>query len=495
MSAYRWNASVKNIMQPRITFVLVMVLCLVQAQHGAAAAQNSPPSVAPCTVTIPPDVDVIDGKEAYADVKPGDTLCIPAGTRPSMEIRNLRGKAGAPITIRNDGGQVHIQGGKFRYGVTLENNAYLRLTGTGVKQQCGAAYTAAQQQCGFIIAGFARAVEAVNNATDLEVDHLEATDSSEAAVKIKGDGKGVARQYVHHLYVHDIGKEGLYMGEAGNDQSLDIVRGLEVSYNLVERSGWDAINVKHTANDVQVHGNIIRDSGLLGVTNQDQGLSVGAGGSGDYYNNLIVNAFGPGLNIRTLPAGSKVYNNVVADSGGAGIYYQDGNNTQFFNNTLVNNRQGGIIGTPRAQGTAFDNVIVGSPVAINSPGVADDNNFVGTVADVKFVDAAAGDYRLQSDSPLIDQGRSSGLFPTSDRQDVTRPQGETTDLGAYEFEGVPAPSTSAEPARPTLQPLLLVVLLGIASMLLFVWRSGSSRSPRPLGIRTKPSPQYRRKHR
>lgn len=495
MSAYRWCVFVTNIAQLRISLVLV-VLCLVQGQHQAVVAQSAAPqNVAPCRVTITQDIDIIDGKDTYADVEPGDTVCIPAGTRGSLQIRNLRGKAGAPITIRNDGGQVRIQGGKFRHGITLENNAYLRLTGTGVREQCGAPYAADQQQCGFVISGFAKAVEAVNNSTNLEYDHLEGTQSSEAAFKIKGAGKSIARQYVHHLYAHDTSEEGLYMGEAGNDQSLDIVRGLEVSYNLVERSGWDAINVKHTANEVQVHHNVIRESGLLGVTNQDQGLSIGAGGSGDYYNNLIVKAFGPGLNIRTLPAGSKIYNNVIVDSGGAGIYYNAGNDTNFYNNTLINNQQGGIVGTLRARGAAFDNVIVGSPSAIEGPGITDDNNFVGTIADAKFVDAAGGDYRLQSDSPLIDAGRSSGLFPANDRQDVLRPQGTTTDLGAYEFEGDPAPPAAARSVWPTLPPLVLVVLFVITSMLVFVWRGHSPRSPRPFGVRTKLSPNHWRKHR
>lgn len=478
----------KKIMLPKNAALwksVVVALCLVwTSQHVVWAQPPAPTSVAACTLIISPEVEVVDGKTNYADVEPGDTLCIPAGSRESIEIRNLRGEAGAPITIRNHGGQVRIQGGTFRHGITLENNTHLRLTGTGVSDRCGAPYAVAEQQCGFVITGFSKAIEAINNPSNIEYDHIEATQSRDAAFKVKGDGKRVANHYVHHVYAHDISKEGLYMGESGEDGDINLVRGLEVSYNLVVRSGWDAINVKHTAGEVRVHHNVVLGSGLAGEMHQDQGLSIGAGGTGDYYNNTIMDAYGPGLNIRELPAGSNVYNNVIANSGKEGIRFSDGNDVRFFNNTLVNNQQAGINAAPHAAGEAFNNVIVGSPVAIEGANIRARDNFTGTVDAARFVDAQGEDFRLQNDSPLIDGGRASGTLPPFDRLGRPRTQGAKPDQGAYEFAGTPAPTVTDRSAWPVRWVFAVLVGMLTTTMLLFTRRSHTIGPPRPSGTHT-----------
>jgi hypothetical protein len=56
--------------------------------------------------------------------------------------------------------------------------------------------------------------------------------------------------------------------------------------------------------------------------------------------------------------------------------------------------------------------------------------------DPLFVDAANGDYRLSSDSPLIDQGVATTNVASTDLDGNTRTVGSAVDIGAYEYQEV-----------------------------------------------------------
>lgn len=117
------------------------------------------------------------------------------------------------------------------------------------------------------------------------------------------------------------------------------------------------------------------------------------------------------------PVQFEVSNSVHALNEGADI--------EFAINTgsLRHSRWDNLIGTPQSSGNNL------------SPGAA-----------TGFLDAANGDFRLRSDSALIDAGQSSALLPEVDLANLPRIAGSAADIGAYEwqpplfadgFEGVP----------------------------------------------------------
>ena len=75
-------------------------------------------------------------------------------------------------------------------------------------------------------------------------------------------------------------------------------------------------------------------------------------------------------------------------------------------------------------GSVFKNNLFTNSVQIGSGATQQNNGYRGT--DWRFVDAAAGDFRLRSDSPAIDNGLV--LSPYTDGY-----AGRAPDLGAYEF--------------------------------------------------------------
>ena len=68
-------------------------------------------------------------------------------------------------------------------------------------------------------------------------------------------------------------------------------------------------------------------------------------------------------------------------------------------------------------------------------GVTSDHNIVISEDDYAawFVNADSFNYRPLAECRAIDPGSSAGPFPTVDIEGIRRPQGETVDIGAYEY--------------------------------------------------------------
>src|SRR5574338_1453697 len=96
----------------------ILLLCFLffPAQATLSAVQPEGKAEGDCTYTIPNEVNTVDGLDNYAQVKPGDILCLPAGTRENIKLKNLHGAAGSPIIVRNSGGNVTITGTLFLTG-------------------------------------------------------------------------------------------------------------------------------------------------------------------------------------------------------------------------------------------------------------------------------------------------------------------------------------------------------------------------------------------
>ena len=135
-------------------------------------------------------------------------------------------------------------------------------------------------------------------------------------------------------------------------------------------------------------------------------MIIATGSDNAVYNNVIY-GIGPGgygnagINVYQAPA-AKIYNNTVYGSAGSGVYVDGGHQTQVMNNILFGNAWG-------------DFVDYGSETDAS-------NNLT---SDPRFVNAAARDFSLRSDSPAIDRGCLS--VRGSDRQD-RHPATQRSDL-------------------------------------------------------------------
>jgi|GEM_PF-980498 len=193
---------------------------------------------------------------------------------------------------------------------------------------------------------------------------------------------------------------------------------ISTSNNLIEGSVISNNNTGYGVHIYEEEGgrrannNIVRNNRIFanGYATGGAGIIMGSGDGNTAYNNLI---YGNAQGIKVAyfnPLNTTVYNNTIYNNTGYGIEVEsDSKNVVVRNNIFYAN------GGPEIQDYGVGSVT--------------DHNLVGT--DPKFVNAAAGDFRVQSGSPAIDAGITvSGV--TTDIFGTPRPQGPAYDLGAVE---------------------------------------------------------------
>jgi hypothetical protein len=290
----------------------------------------------------------------------------------------------------NSGGRVVITDSS-KYGIVIRNSRYFRLTGSGDSSH----------QYGIEVSDVETGVRAGWKSSDMEIDHLEVKsvagqgiltsskssceDGSDNSYDFDGDGRVAYdpadqisqanftqfNTVIHNNFIHDIGDEALYIGSnrtvyadysqgsptncrRGSANPLHpLLKGVEIYFNTIQRTGRDAINVKGAPQGCRVHHNSITEDSMARMGNgQDGGIDIGLNSRCDVYNNVIQSGYGRGLSLNGI--GGRVYNNLITDPGrgfdsddrrASGIHVHmgtTGGSYEIFRNTIVSPRSFGI---------------------------------------------------------------------------------------------------------------------------------------------------------
>lgn len=392
-----------------------------------------------------------------AAVPAGAIIYIPAGKRDALLLKNIKGTVDKPITVINQGGKVTISAtASASYGLKAQNCQFFKILGNGAS---GVKY-------GIDITGANIGVTMDDRSTELEIGNIEVRNSGFAGIMAKTDPScDVATQrghftmsnvILHDNYVHQTGGEGFYIGNSfyadgvslacGNVLPHDVVNA-KVYNNIVDSTGCEGIQVGSATVGAEIYNNTVKSPGLKPfAAGQDNGIQIGEGTGGKCYNNLIKNA--PGNGIIVLGLGDNlVYNNYILNSGGHGIFadsrYTPGPNFQFINNTIIAPALDGIKLNSETipMNTVINNVIIipGTGIAVNrkskSVKLISLNNYTSRdVNACQFVNYGAGDYHLQSTSPLINAGADVLIYGVSfDFFGKARTSANGFDIGATEY--------------------------------------------------------------
>lgn len=432
------------------------------------------------SVTVDSTRTFLNAKVApFSSVQPGDTIFLKAGKWQRLAINGFKGSEQKPIIIINLNGKVQFSNDTGDYCLSIQNCAYIQLSGTGIKNLPYGMSFNCPKGVGLGI-GF--------GSTDYEIDHVEIGYTNGPGILAKTEPKcggeynrGNFIQYntrIHDCYIHHTGTEGIYLGSTfytgfhtncnGRDTVLypHVLDGVEVYNNIVSFSGWDGIQVASALN-VKVHDNQVSGDSQKKVNWQMNGIIIGNGCSGSVYNNSIVNGEGTGIICFSL-GDIAIYNNMIINPGSNntaegskyGIYIDDrdaqpSNMVSLLHNLIVNPRAEGIrfiSNEPNANHRIINNVIInpgdypssGGTSYINAIGDANyrikviNNSTSLNIDSFQFVQPAINDYRLKPSSPLIDKGVNlTDNYLNTDFFGRPRRYGSYTDNGPVEY----APTT------------------------------------------------------
>jgi hypothetical protein len=297
---------------------------LISTRTDGSEASDPGVSERACTQVLEP------GRRHSPSAGPGDVICLAAGTHGDVKLYDIEGTADDPVIIRNEGGVATIEADGRYAGIQIRNSHHLHISGTGVEAQCGADYAESDQRCGIQVHNSGNGITGKVKTEYVTIDHVEVGHVSSSGVGFH-DKDAVRYEWTQHdvafrdLYIHDIGTEGHYHGASRYPDNGDrhLLDGVEVTRNLVVRTGRDGIQVRSTPWNCTIQDNLIRDTGLNGESNHLYGISLGRGGACDIIGNDIRRAGGDGIGDRGLH-GQTIAHNTIVDSGDRGINVREG---------------------------------------------------------------------------------------------------------------------------------------------------------------------------
>jgi parallel beta-helix repeat protein len=421
--------------------------------NNTEVPDNDTGAIPDCTYTVKTSDWVVDG----ANLPAGSVICIPAGTRGALLLKNLKGTAAKPIIIVNKGGRVTFSVAiTASYAFKTQNCQNIKLLGNGAP---GVKY-------GFAIDGGNIGITMDDLSSDFEIANVEVRNSGFAGIMAKTDPScDVATQRghftmsnvsLHDNYIHKTGGEGIYVGNSFYADGVSAscgrvlphdVANVKVYNNQVDSTGCEGIQLGSATSGCQIYNNTVEYPGRSPfAAGQNNGIQLGEGTGGKCYNNLIKNAPGNGIILLGL-GDNELFNNIIINSGENGIFadsrYTPGPGYQFVNNTIISSAADGIKINSETipMHTVINNVIVrsGTGVAIhrknNAVKLTSSNNYTGTdIEALKLINYLTGDFHLLSSSPLINAGANTSAYGvTVDYYGKARPSGAAYDIGAVEY--------------------------------------------------------------
>ena len=475
---------------PLFKLSMLLLFCLLMASCNKSDDSEPTPTSIPGisekdTQVIPiacSDCDhVVDSPTIDGDVlgiQPGATICLNGYYNHTLTFINIKGTVDKPIIIKNcDEKVATVDPANRPFGIKFQKSEHFKLLGNGggdsnygikVSTDNGFFLTLQTYTTNFEVARVEIAGKSTNRSgfagigvkTSPYEDCNAFTDPNRAGWIMKDI-------ILRDNYIHDTDGEGMYIGHGfynGRTESQcgfrtysHSIHGVKIFNNTIENTGLDGIQMKNCDKDVEVYGNVIKRYARKGEGAHDEGIYIGDGTTGKFYNNIIIDG-GTGIMIHGM-GNLDIYNNVVINATdfalaayhGASVYRFPDGYFNIFNNTFHNTSNeyaycfyNGPNGNNGGAKRLVNNIFVSpnlqeSKTFFRSGTVTFDqisnNLLTRSIDEIKFADFAQNNLSILSGSPAIDAGidlKSFGI--TLDIKGEARPKGANFDQGAYEVQ-------------------------------------------------------------
>jgi len=417
--------------------------------------------------------------EHFPDISPGDVLCFREGPFFQILVQDLHGQPGNPIILRNLDKQTIISGKTANYGMSVRNCSFLEILGNGNTEIDYGFY--------FEEVGAGAGLSLDQLSTDITVARVEVANTALSGIVAKTDPDcsftstrdkyTMYNTIIRDNYIHDIGTEGLYIGNSFYNGKLiscglldtlvlpHVLEGVQVFNNIIENTGRNGLQVSSAVQNCKIYNNRISFDSQSETPNQMGGIQIGGGSICDCYNNRI--SEGKGSGIEVFGRGNfMLYNNLIEYPGRSfkpnephydypkhGIFVKHVNTDpeakiQIFHNTIIFPKSDGILFVNDSlKGSQIKNNIIinpGSFEQISSDAYVHCDNieldvshnfFTLDIDKAYFTDYFLADYHLKPFSPAVDQGEDLSSFGIDfDFQGCQRPLGKGFDIGAFEAD-------------------------------------------------------------
>ena len=413
-----------------------------------------------CDITITKEGGY-DGK--YLGYKAGQTICIQSGSYKYFYFKNIVGTAAQPIKIINCGGEVIVGTDAGQGGIQFYDSKFVKLTGSGDgRYKYGIRLTKTPVGSGLVVTGFS---------SDFEIERTDVSGTNFAGIMIKTDPncdpatwRGAFAMYnikVHGNYVHDTVGEGMYIGNSFWNTGMAItcqgvsktvfphaIYGLQIYNNITERTGAEGIQYACAPNS-QVYNNVVKFAGIAPFAlYQNNGIQGSGGVSGRLSNNIIQHVAGNGIVLLGHSGTNLVYNNLITDVGGIGVFCDNRPNTPSGSSVVLTNNTVSTCGSDGFRlyndldiTTLTNNVVIQAgtgKMMVAAPGVRVNqqaNHYQLSLHNALGNKVIDSDYKPLAGSPLVDKGIvNKNVAITYDLTGKPRPQGAGMDIGAYELQ-------------------------------------------------------------
>ncbi len=515
-------------------FGFAAVLCLFAGagygQHFTGYDLIVPESSTPNAVTT------VDGTGITLPTGRSYVIGIEGGLRNPIKFINWTGSADFPIMIVNKHGTGRVEisdavpgvpGASGATGIYMQHCKYLKLRGDNDPTY---RYGIEISRAGGAGSGSGpRGVDVTGKSSYVEISHLEIHNIAFAGIMVKQDPSGTdfslnhpqLKYYdikIHDNYIYNIGGEGMYIGyskwaenrnETGLEFSHNII-GLRIYNNLLEECDWDGIQVGAATADVAVHDNVIYRSGGTIDTgapgNGGQGIQIGEGTTGLWYNNMIIQSRTNGISLIGI-GNDYVFNNLIVcpregvdNFGLLGLFAdnrpgivpagqpperqtQAGTPYYVFHNTVIGPAKRAFWTMSEITDNLFNNNIAVTsattdPFVLLDIGVTADvegNVFQADDSGLEFAAPAQYDYRILNTSVARNAGVSGLEMP--DFVSIARPQNGASDAGYSESGALSVFLRTTPPTSGNNGSIDAAAINGTAPYT-YLWSDGNTTNPR-----------------